>query len=105
MRQRRWRRRSRCDAPVLAISGQIFEQHIGKGIGFLHEVPDQLGIMKTLTKWAAHIDGPEDAGGKIREAFRQLLSGVPQPVGIECGWNMWRRERRRGVRRRAGAAR
>ena len=78
-------------APVLAISGQIFEQHIGKGIGFLHEVPNQLGIMKTLTKWAAHIDGPEDAGGKIREAFRQLMSGVPQPVGIECGWNMWRR--------------
>jgi acetolactate synthase-1/2/3 large subunit len=78
-------------APVLAISGQIFEQHIGKGIGFLHEVPDQLGIMKTLTKWAAHIDGPEDAGGKIREAFRQLVSGVPQPVGIECGWNVWRR--------------
>lgn len=78
-------------APVLAISGQIFEQHIGKGIGFLHEIPDQLGIMKTLTKWATHIDGPEDAGGKIREAFRQLLSGVPQPVGIECGWNVWRR--------------
>lgn len=78
-------------APVLAISGQIYEQHIGKGIGFLHEIPDQLGIMKTLTKWAAHIDGPEDAGPKIREAFRQLRSGVPQPVGIECGWNMWRK--------------
>jgi acetolactate synthase-1/2/3 large subunit len=78
-------------APVLAISGQIYEQHIGKGIGFLHEIPDQLGIMKRLTKWAGHIDGPEDAGPKIREAFRQLLSGVPQPVGIECGWNMWRR--------------
>jgi len=77
--------------PVLAISGQIVEQHIGKGIGFLHEIPDQLGIMKTLTKWAAHIDGPEDAGPKIREAFRLLNSGVPQPVGIECGWNMWRR--------------
>ena len=51
-------------APVLAISGQIFEQHIGKGIGFLHEVPDQLGIMKTLTKWAGHIDGPEDAAAR-----------------------------------------
>ena len=78
-------------APVLAISGQIYEQQIGKGIGFLHEIPDQLGIMKTLTKWAAHIDGPEDAGPKIREAFRQLRTGVPKPVGIECGWNMWRR--------------
>lgn len=78
-------------APVIAISGQIYEQHIGKGIGFLHEIPNQLGIMKTLTKWAAHIDGPEDAGPKMREAFRQLRSGVSKPVGIECGWNMWRR--------------
>ena len=76
--------------PLLAISGQIFEKQIGKGLGFLHEIPDQLGIMKTLTKWAAHIDGPQDAPGKAREAFRQLLSGAPGPVGIECGWDMWK---------------
>ena len=78
-------------APVLAISGQIFEARINKGLGFLHEIPDQLGIMKTLTKWAAHIDGPEDAGAKTREAFRQLLSGTPGPVGLECGWDVWKR--------------
>lgn len=78
-------------APVLAISGQIFEARIGKGLGFLHEVPNQIGIMRTLTKWAAHIDGPEDAGQKAREAFRQLLSGAPGPVGLECGWDVWKR--------------
>jgi acetolactate synthase I/II/III large subunit len=78
--------------PVLAISGQIFEQRIGKGLGFLHEIPGQLDIMKTLTKWAAHIDGPQDAGPKAREAFRQLLSGVPGPVGLECGWDMWKQD-------------
>lgn len=77
--------------PVLAISGQIFEDKIGKGLGYLHEIPDQLGIMKTLTKWATHIDGPADAGSKTREAFRQMLSGVPGPVGIECGWDVWKR--------------
>ena len=77
-------------APLLAISGQIFEARIGKGLGFLHEIPDQFGIMKTLTKWAAHIDGPQDAPAKAREAFRQLLSGAPGPVGIECGWDMWK---------------
>lgn len=79
-------------APVLAISGQIYEQSIGKGIGILHEIPDQLGIMRTLTKWAGHIDGPEDAGPKSRAAFDQLLSGVPGPVGLECGWNMWKKD-------------
>ncbi len=77
-------------APVLAISGQIYEQFIGKGIGFLHEIPDQLGIMRTLTKWAGHIEGPQDAAAKSRAAFDQLLSGAPGPVGLECGWNMWR---------------
>jgi acetolactate synthase-1/2/3 large subunit len=78
-------------APVLAVSGQIFEARINKGLGFLHEIPNQLGIMKTLTKWAEHINGPEDAGPKTKEAFRQLLSGVPGPVGIECGWDVWKR--------------
>ena len=77
-------------APLLAVSGQIFEARIGKGLGFLHEIPDQFGIMKTLTKWTGHIDGPQDAGPKAREAFRQLLSGMPGPVGIECGWDMWK---------------
>ncbi len=77
--------------PVLAISGQIFEDKIGKGLGYLHEIPNQLGIMRTLTKWAEHINGPEDAPGKAREAFRQMLSGAPAPVGIECGWDMWKR--------------
>jgi acetolactate synthase-1/2/3 large subunit len=78
-------------APVLAVSGQIYEQFIGKGIGFLHEIPDQLGIMRTLTKWAGHIEGPQDAAAKSRTAFEQLLSGAPGPVGLECGWNMWKR--------------
>ncbi|MGE0764833.1 MAG: thiamine pyrophosphate-dependent enzyme [Hyphomicrobiaceae bacterium] len=77
--------------PVLAISGQIFEDRIGKGLGYLHEIPDQLGIMRTLTKWAGHIDGAEDAGPKAREAFRQAISGVPGPVGLECGWDVWKR--------------
>ena len=46
--------------------------------------------MRTLTKWAGHIEGPQDAAAKSRAAFDELLSGVPGPVGLECGWNMWR---------------
>src|ERR1051325_7722824 len=43
-------------APVLALCGQIPSRFIGKGHGLLHEIPDQLGILKTLTKWAARIE-------------------------------------------------
>ena len=78
-------------APVVAISGQIPEWAIGKGIGFLHEIPRQLEIMRALTKWAAHLESPEDAMAKTHEALRQCISGAPGPVGLEAGWNMWRR--------------
>ena len=37
-------------APVLALVGQIPGPAIGKGHGLLHEIPDQLGILRTLTK-------------------------------------------------------
>src|SRR6202162_3190004 len=30
-----------CNAPVLCITGQIPSAHIGGGLGFLHEIPDQ----------------------------------------------------------------
>lgn len=71
------------DAPVLALVGQIPSRFIGRGHGMLHEIPDQLGILKTLTKWAERIETPQDAPAKVAEAFRQLRSGRPRPVGLE----------------------
>ena len=70
-----------CNAPVLALVGQIPQQHIGRGFGFLHEIPDQLGVMRSLTKWAARIDTPQDAPDRVEEAFRQMQIGRPRPVG------------------------
>ncbi len=70
-------------APVLALIGQIPSKFIGKGHGLLHEIPDQLNILKTLTKWAERIEAPQDAPAKVHEAFRQLGTGRPRPVGLE----------------------
>jgi acetolactate synthase I/II/III large subunit len=71
------------NAPVLCISGQVPSDMIGRGFGLLHEIPDQLGILQRLTKWAARIDHPTQAGKLVNEAFRQLRDGRPRPVGIE----------------------
>ena len=71
------------NAPVLCISGQVPSDMIGRGFGLLHEIPDQLGILQRLTKWAARIDHPTEAGKLVNEAFRQLRDGRPRPVGIE----------------------
>ena len=72
-----------CSAPVFCLSGQIPSRHIGRGVGLLHELPDQLGIMRRLTKWAARIDAPQDAARLVAEAFVQMASGRPRPAALE----------------------
>jgi acetolactate synthase I/II/III large subunit len=71
------------NVPVLCISGQIASDQIGRGFGVLHEIPDQLGILRRLTKWAARIEHPTQAGKLVNEAFCQLRDDRPRPVGLE----------------------
>jgi len=70
-------------AKVFALIGQIPSRGIGKGLGYLHEIPDQLGILRTLTKSAERVERPEDAPGLVAQAFQRLHSGRPRPVAIE----------------------
>ena len=78
-----------CGAQILALVGQIPSGYIGRGLGLLHEIPDQFGMLGTLTKWAAQIRAPVQAPGLADEAFFQLWNGRPQPVGLECPADVW----------------
>jgi acetolactate synthase-1/2/3 large subunit len=71
------------NTPVLCLSGQIPSNLIGRGFGLLHEIPDQLAILKGLTKWAARINHPSETGKLVNEAFRQMGDGRPRPVALE----------------------
>jgi acetolactate synthase-1/2/3 large subunit len=77
-----------CNAPVLCITGQVPSDYLGRGRGQLHELPDQLATMRSLTKWAARIEHPADAPRLVAEAFRQMNSGRPGPVELEMCWDM-----------------
>ena len=79
------------NAPVLALTGQIQQSMIGRNVGLLHELPDQLAIMRGLTKWADRIPSPSAAPGLVNEAFRRLLSGRRRPVALECAMDTWAR--------------
>lgn len=79
------------NAPVLALTGQIQQSMIGRNVGLLHELPDQLAIMRGLTKWADRIPSPSAAPGLVNEAFRRLLSGRQRPVALECAMDTWAR--------------
>ena len=68
---------------VLCLAGQVPSQHIDQGWGMLHEIHDQLGILRRLTKWAERIPSGADAPEMVAEAFRQLHTGRALPVALE----------------------
>ena len=72
-----------CSSRVLCIAGQIPSSAIGRGMGLLHEIPDQSRILGALTKWSGQASSPGEIPGLVHEAVRQLRSGRPQPVGLE----------------------
>ncbi|RIK40027.1 MAG: thiamine pyrophosphate-binding protein [Chloroflexi bacterium] len=72
-----------CSSPVLCIAGQINSKNIEAGRGDLHEIPHQLEMIRSVTKWAGRAMAPEEVPGLVVEAFRQLRSGRPRPVEIE----------------------
>ncbi len=68
---------------VLFIAGQIPSAAIGRGYGMLHEIPDQSGILRSLTKWHGLARAPQELPELVNEAFAQLRSGHPRPVALE----------------------
>jgi acetolactate synthase-1/2/3 large subunit len=68
---------------VLFIAGQIPSAAIGRGYGLLHEIPDQSGILRSLTKWHGLARSPQELPDLVNEAFAQLRSGHPRPVALE----------------------
>ena len=78
-------------APVLALAGQIPSFALERGYGHLHETPDQLGLLRHLTKHAARITGPHEASAQVANAICAALSGRPRPVAVECPIDVWGR--------------
>ena len=70
-------------SPVLLLAGEIDSSQIGKGRGQLHEVDNQMEILKPVTKWRARASRAEDIPGTIHEAMRQLKTGRPLPVEVD----------------------
>ena len=76
------------NAPVLCLTGQIRTDQIGRGYGMLHEIPDQLGILSSLTKWARRVEKPDDVPRMLASALSAMRSDRPRPVGLEVPLNV-----------------
>ncbi len=70
-------------SPVLLIAGQIPRGAIGKNRGAVHEIADQAGAVRSVTKWQTHASRPREVPDAVFEGFRQMRTGRPRPVLIE----------------------
>lgn len=72
-----------CNSPVLCVTGQIPSDLIGVGRGMLHEIPNQLEMVRSVTKHAERAVKPDEVPGLVDRAIRELWSGRVRPVEIE----------------------
>lgn len=74
--------------PVLCLTADIPSDFIGRGRGILHELPDQLATMRSITKWSSAIEHPSQAPAQVAEAFQRMQSGRPGPVALVTPWDV-----------------
>ncbi|MBU2285732.1 MAG: thiamine pyrophosphate-binding protein, partial [Gammaproteobacteria bacterium] len=76
--------------PLLHITGQSPLAGIGRGQGGVHDVPDQLGMLRSVCKAAVRIHSPKEALGVLTQAGVTALSGRPGPVSVELPFDVQR---------------
>lgn len=69
--------------PMLVVSGVNAVPTLGKGLGFLHELPDQRGMMEKVALLSQRIVEPGELPAALSHAFALFSSARPGPVHIE----------------------
>jgi acetolactate synthase-1/2/3 large subunit len=77
------------NAPVLALVGHIVQSDIGRGLGHLHEIRDQAGIISRIVDFSARIKSPREAPALVADAIRAMRTGRPGPAALECAMDVW----------------
>lgn len=68
--------------PILVISGVNPRETLGKGLGCLHELPDQRAITRGVGP-ALHLEDPRSLPGVLAQAGRALTTGRGGPVHVQ----------------------
>jgi acetolactate synthase I/II/III large subunit len=76
-------------APVIALAGQIPSFAIDQGHGHLHEIHDQIGLLRHIVKQGDRIRSPQEASARVAQAIAAATSGRTGPVALECAIDVW----------------
>ena len=75
--------------PVLMLTGQVPTSFLDKGRGHLHEMRDQLGVVRGIVKWAERVENPAMSRLMVARAFQEMLSGRHGPAALEMPWDVF----------------
>lgn len=70
-------------APLLHITGQIETPYIDKGMSYIHEAPDQLTMLKAVSKAAFRVRSVENVLGTLKRAVQVAMTAPTGPVSVE----------------------
>ncbi len=70
-------------SPVLVIASNVARPWQGQMLGHLHDLKDQLGVMRAVTKWTGQASRVDEVPALIAEAFREMTHGRPRPAYVE----------------------
>jgi acetolactate synthase-1/2/3 large subunit len=68
---------------VLHITGQIETEYLDRDLAYIHEAPDQLSMLASISKAAYRVRTVETALPTIREAVRVAQTAPSGPVSVE----------------------
>jgi acetolactate synthase I/II/III large subunit len=71
------------NSPVLHLTGNIESKYLGKAKGYIHEAPNQLGMLEATSKWAGRPSEVGEIPLVLAEAIRQATTGRTRPVSVE----------------------
>ena len=69
--------------PLLHLTGQIDSLHLDRQKGFIHEAPDQIGMLGAAGKGAFRVWSAETMLGTLREAVKLAFTPPMGPVSVE----------------------
>ena len=69
--------------PLLHITGQIETPYLDQDLAYIHEAPDQLRMLKAISKNAWRVRSAETALATFKQAVHTALSAPGGPVSVE----------------------
>ena len=68
--------------PVLLLMSDVPSAVLGRGLGALHEVADQIACFRPVTRWAETLRTAAEIPGAVQGAFHLFRTGRPGPIAL-----------------------